>query len=174
VRIDDQDGFMTWLTSSSAASGRLDLALLIFRIAGALVFLYHGSAIFFGAFGGPGIHGFAGFMHSPIIVSFLVGLAQFAGGLALLTGAFVRVGALCIMIVMAGAILLVHLPHGFNLANNGMEYALTQFLLALGLFLTGGGLLLPGWHSSACPPQTLGPRRGDNRENLAARKTLRV
>ena len=105
---------MTWLTSSSAASGRLDLALLIFRIAGALVFLYHGSAILFGAFGGPGIHGFAGFMHSPVIVSFLVGLAQFAGGLALLTGAF-------------------------NLANNGMEYALTQFLLALGLFLAGGG-----------------------------------
>jgi len=131
---------MTLPTSSpSAASNRLDLALLIFRIAGALVFLYHGSAIFFGAFGGPGIHGFASFIHSPVIVSFLVGLAQFAGGLALLTGAFVRLGSLCIMIVMAGAIFLVHLPHGFNLANNGMEYALTQFLLALGLFIAGGG-----------------------------------
>jgi len=131
---------MASLTSSpSAVSGRLDLALLIFRIAGALVFLYHGSAILFGAFGGPGIHGFAGFMHTPLIVGFLVGLAQFAGGLALLTGARVRVGALCIMIVMAGAIFLVHLPHGFNLANNGIEYALTQFLLSLGLFLTGGG-----------------------------------
>ena len=131
---------MTTPTSSpSAAFGNIDLALLIFRLAGALVFLYHGSAIFFGAFGGPGIHGFAGFLHSPVIVSFLVGLAQFAGGLALLTGAFVRIGALCIMIVMAGAIFLVHLPHGFNLANNGMEYALTQFLLALGIFLAGGG-----------------------------------
>ncbi|MFI5098490.1 MAG: DoxX family protein [Candidatus Acidiferrales bacterium] len=126
-------------SSSSAVSGRLDLALLIFRIAGALVFLYHGSAILFGAFGGPGIQGFAGFMHYPAIVGVLVGLAQFAGGLALLTGVFVRVGALCIMIVMAGAIFLVHLPHGFNLANNGMEYALTQFLLALGLLLAGGG-----------------------------------
>jgi len=131
---------MTSPTSSpSTAFGNIDLALLIFRLAGALVFLYHGSAIFFGAFGGPGIHGFASFIHSPVIVSFLVGLAQFAGGLALLTGALVRVGALCIMIVMAGAIFLVHLPHGFNLMNNGMEYALTQFLLALGLFLAGAG-----------------------------------
>lgn len=126
----------TW---SSAAPGKLDLALLIFRIAGALVFLYHGSAILFGAFGGPGIHGFAGFMHTSLIVGFLVGLAQFAGGLALLTGALVRVGAVCIMIVMAGAIFLVHLPHGFSIATGGMEYALTEFLLALGLFLTGGG-----------------------------------
>ncbi len=131
---------MTSPTSSpSTVFGNLDLGLLLFRLAGALVFLYHGSAILFGAFGGPGFHGFASSMHSPVIVGFLVGLAQFAGGLALLTGAFVRVGALCIMIVMAGAIFLVHLPHGFNLANNGMEYALTQFLLALGLFFTGGG-----------------------------------
>ncbi len=48
----DKDGLMTSLKlSPSAAFGNLDLALLIFRLAGALVFLYHGSAIFFGAFG---------------------------------------------------------------------------------------------------------------------------
>ena len=123
----------------SVPSGKHDLALLIFRVASALVFLYHGSAILFGTFGGPGLKGFVAFTHFPMIVAFLVGLAQFAGGLAMLTGVFIRVGALCIMIVMAGAILLVHLPHGFNLANNGMEYALTHFLLAFGLLLTGGG-----------------------------------
>ena len=130
---------MTSLTSSSAVSPKLDLALLVFRLAGALVFLYHGSAILFGAFGGPGFHAFAGFMHSSPIIGFLVGLAQFAGGLALLTGVLIRVGALCILIVMAGAIFLVHLPHGYNIANSGMEYALTQFLLALGLLLSGAG-----------------------------------
>ena len=130
---------MTSPTSSSAISPKLDLALLIFRLAGAFVFLYHGSAILFGAFGGPGIQGFAGFMHSSPIVAFLVGLAQFAGGLALLTGVLIRVGAVCIMIVMTGAIFLVHLPHGYNIAQGGMEYALTQFLLALGLLLAGPG-----------------------------------
>ncbi len=130
---------MTSSTSSSAVSPKLDLALLIFRLSGTLVFLYHGSAILFGAFGGPGIQGFAAFTHSPPAIAFFVGLAQLAGGLALLTGVFIRVGALCIMIVMAGAILLVHLPHGYNIAQGGMEYALSQFLLAFGLFFAGSG-----------------------------------
>ncbi len=125
--------------SPSSSSPKIDLALLIFRLAGALGFLYHGSAVLFGAFGGPGIHGFAGFMHVSPIIGFLVGLAQFAGGLALLTGVFIRVGALCLMIVMAGAIFLVHLPHGYNIAQGGMEFALTMFLLALGFLFAGSG-----------------------------------
>src|SRR5256885_14634925 len=37
-----------------------DLALLVIRIASALAFLFHGSAILFGAFGGPGPAGFGG------------------------------------------------------------------------------------------------------------------
>ena len=44
----------------------------------------------------------------------LVGLAQFCGGLAMLTGIFARVGAVCIVIVMVGAIKMVHLQHGFE------------------------------------------------------------
>lgn len=75
----------------------------------------------------------------PVIVGYLVGLAQFAGGLAFLTGVLIRVGAVCIIIVMLGAILLVHLPHGFDVSKGGMEFALSQLLLALALFLTGAG-----------------------------------
>ena len=120
-------------------SSRFDAALLILRIASASVFLYHGAAILFGAFGGPGPQNFAAFMHAPVIIGYLVGLAQFAGGLAIITGVLFRVGAVCILIVMAGAILLVHLPHGFNVAHSGMEYALTEFLIALALLLTGAG-----------------------------------
>ena len=130
---------MTSPSSSSEGSSKLDLALLVFRLAGTMVFLYHGSAILFGAFGGPGIQGFAGFLHVSPVIGFLVGLAQFAGGLAFLTGVLIRLGALCIMIVMAGAIFLVHLPHGFNIAQGGMEYALTQFLFAVGILLAGPG-----------------------------------
>ena len=36
-----------------------NLALLILRVACSLPVLYHGSAILFGAFGGPGPQGFA-------------------------------------------------------------------------------------------------------------------
>ena len=118
---------------------QVNAALLILRIASALVFLYHGSAILFGAFGGRGPQGFAAFMHMPAVVGYLVGLAQFGGGLAILSGILIRLGAACIIIVMLGAIFLVHLPHGFDLAKGGIEYALTQLLIALALLITGAG-----------------------------------
>lgn len=34
---------------------------------------------------------------------------------------------------------MVHLPHGFNVATGGVEYALTQLLLAIAFLLTGPG-----------------------------------
>lgn len=125
---------------------RMNLALLILRIASALVFLYHGSAILFGAFGGPGPRTFASYQHWPAVIGYLVGLAQFAGGLAILSGILFRLGAASIAIVMAGAIFLVHLPHGFNVTKGGMEFALTEFLLAIALLLSGpGAYSLSSW-----------------------------
>ena len=120
-------------------STQLNAALLLLRIASALAFLYHGSAILFGAFGGPGPRAFAAFMHAPPLIGYLVGLAQFCGALAILTGVLIRIGALCIIIVMLGAIFLVHLPHGFDIGKGGFEYALTQLLIAAALLLTGAG-----------------------------------
>ena len=124
---------------TTTPSPKLSVALLAIRIASALAFLYHGAAITFGAFGGPGPEKFAGLMHMPVIVGYLVGVAQLSGGLAVLTGIFIRVGAACIIIVMLGAIFLVHLPHGFDIGHGGMEYALTQMLVAFALLLTGPG-----------------------------------
>src|SRR6516164_4323500 len=69
---------------------QINIALLILRIASAIAFLYHGSAILFGAFGGPGPQGFSAHMHMPTVVGYLVGLAQFAGGLAILSGVLIR------------------------------------------------------------------------------------
>ena len=126
-------------SDSASTPGQTSFALLVIRIAAGLAFLYHGSAILFGAFGGPGPQGFAAFLHAPAIVGYLIGLAQFAGALAILTGLFIRVGATCIIFVMLGAIFLVHLPHGFDVTKGGIEYALTQLLIALALLIAGGG-----------------------------------
>ena len=136
-------------TFSSGVTRELNFELLIMRIACAMPFLFHGSAILFGAFGGPGPRNFAAFMHQPVVVGYLVGLAQFAGGLAILLGALLRVGTVCVMIVMLGAIFLVHLPHGYDIGQGGMEYALTEFLLSAALLFAGPGKyslasLLPG------------------------------
>jgi putative oxidoreductase len=125
---------------SAPTAGQTSLALLIIRIAAALAFLYHGSQILFGALGGPGPQGFAAYLHVPAIVGYLVGLAQFAGGLAVLTGVLIRVGSVCIIIVMLGAIFMVHLPHGFDVSKGGFEYPLTQIFIAVALLVAGGGL----------------------------------
>lgn len=132
-----------------ASSSSPNLALLILRVAGSLPVLYHGSAILFGAFGGPGPQSFAAFMHQPTVVGYLVGLAQLAGGIAILTGALQRIGSLCLIVVMVGAIFLVHLPHGFDIGKGGYEFALTILLISLGLLISGPGSyslrgILPG------------------------------
>ena len=118
---------------------RVSVALLILRVASAMAFLYHGSEILFGAFAGPGPAQFAASHHWPVLIGYLVGLAQFGGGLAMLSGILFRFGAACIVIVMLGAIYVVHLPNGFSIGNGGVEYALTQLLLAVALLFTGPG-----------------------------------
>jgi len=108
------------------------------RIASALAFLYHGAAITFGAFGGPGPGKFASFMHMPAMVGYLVGLAQLAGGLAMLTEFLIRVGAACLIIVMLGAIFLVHCPRFRHWAwRNGVRA--TQLLVAFANIIDWAG-----------------------------------
>lgn len=118
---------------------RVNTALLLIRIASALAFLYHGSAILFGAFGGPGPEKFAAFMHAPVILGYLVGLGEFFGGLGVLRGLFTRIAAAAIVIIMLGAIFLVHISHGFDIGKMGVEYALTQLLIALAILSAGPG-----------------------------------
>jgi putative oxidoreductase len=127
------------MSSPVLPAARINAALLILRIASAAAFLFHGSQILFGAFGGLGPGQFAIGHHWPVIVGYLIGLAQFGGGLAILTGVLFRLGALCIVIVMLGAIFTVHLPKGFDIGNGGMEYTFTQLLLAIAFLLTGPG-----------------------------------
>src|SRR5690349_14079491 len=123
----------------ASSSSRFDAALWVLRIASGSVFLYPGSSILFGAFGGPGPPEFAAFLHAPAVVGYFVGMAQFLGGLAILLGVLLRIGAVCIIVVMLGAIFIVHLPHGFDVSKGGVEFALTELLIALALLLTGPG-----------------------------------
>ena len=120
-------------------TSNFDLALLLLRLASAAVFLFHGSQILFGALEGPGPARFAADLHASAAIGYLVGLAEFCGGLAMLTGILTRIGALCIIVVMLGAIYKVHLHHGFDVRKGGIEHALTQLLIALALLLTGPG-----------------------------------
>src|SRR5207302_3904620 len=74
-----------------------------------------------------------------LAVGYLVGFAQFAGGLAMLTGVLARLGAVAIIPVMLGAIFMVHLKNGFGVTKGGFEYALTQLLIAVAILISGAG-----------------------------------
>jgi hypothetical protein len=56
-------------TLASGSSSSNNLALLFLRLACALPVLYHGNAILFGAFGGPGPQSLAAHLHFPHTVS---------------------------------------------------------------------------------------------------------
>jgi putative oxidoreductase len=70
-----------------------------------------------------------------------VAWGEFLGGVALALGLLTRLAALGIIVIMAGAIYTVHLPHGFDITQHGYEYNVVIIAVCLALILMGGGTL---------------------------------
>jgi len=119
-------------------------------ILGGIMFL-HASQKTLGWFGGPGFSGsvqaFREHLGIPTVFGVLVILAEFLGSLALILGLLGRVGAACVIVVMLGAIVLVHAPNGFFMnwsgkgPGEGYEYHLLAIGLALPVLIKGSGAL---------------------------------
>ena len=82
-------------------------------------FIYHGWPK---QFSSEGHQGFVGMLSSlgvpaPGITAWLVTLAEIVGGLALIAGAFVAIVSVVLIVDMVVAMLLVHLPNGFNFVH---------------------------------------------------------
>jgi putative oxidoreductase len=102
-----------------------------------------------GWFGGEGltdtVAAFEMHLGLPMIVGVLVVLAEVAGSVGLILGAFGRVAAGCIVTVMVGAILLVHQQNGFFMnwtgknPGEGFEYHLLAIGLAIPILARGSG-----------------------------------
>jgi len=125
--------------SGLSSVGRLNLALALFRVVAGIVFAAHGGQKVF-VYGLGGVSAAFGEMGIPLagITGPLVAFTELLGGLALIAGAFTTIVGLALAAVMAGAMLLVHLPAGFFMPN-GIEFTLTLFAGALALALTGPG-----------------------------------
>jgi putative oxidoreductase len=114
-----------------------------------LVMLPHGAQKLLGWFGGFGFSGTMGFftevMHLPWIIAFLVIIGEFFGSLGLLAGFLTRFSAASLAVIMVGAIVTTHLPHGFFMnwfgkqQGEGYEYHLLVIGIAVALLVTGAG-----------------------------------
>ena len=115
--------------------------VLLMRLVLGVVFFAHGAQKLLGWFGGYGMEGTLGFLHSlgvPAFFGYSAIFAEFFGALLLLAGLLTRPAALAIGITMMVAILKVHIGKGF-FSPAGMEFPLTLLLVALGILLYGPG-----------------------------------
>lgn len=111
----------------------------LLRLALASVFLFHGIQKLVAS--GP-YDMMVGKMGMPGPVFWLVTLAEVAGGALILFGGLInslatRLGALAIIPVMIGAIVMVHAQNGWSFMNNGMEFQVVLLLVALYFLIAG-------------------------------------
>jgi putative oxidoreductase len=136
---------MSTMTQANTTTGTInttsatDTVLVLVRLAVGIPFIFHGASIALGAFGGPGLHGFSSFTHMPLPIAALVGYGELLGGLGILFGVLTRIASTGILIIMLGAIFMVHLPHGYDLQKQGIEYPLTHVFLTIALIIAGPG-----------------------------------
>jgi putative oxidoreductase len=120
----------------------VDWALLIARLIVGGVFIAHGSQKLFGAFGGPGLSGVVQMM-GPL--GYLVTIGEFFGGLGLVFGFMSRFSAAAIILIMLGAIAMVHGKVGFFMnwmgqqAGEGFEYHLLAIAALSTILIAGPG-----------------------------------
>lgn len=127
----------------------VDVSLLFVRLVVGVIFAAHGAQLLFGAFGGPGL---VAMMQPPPngmgpILGFLVTIGEFFGGVGLIVGFLCRFSAASLIVIMLGAIGMVHAQNGFflgkgpesTLAEAGFEYNLALIGLLVPILLAGAG-----------------------------------
>jgi putative oxidoreductase len=131
----------------------VDIAFLVVRVVVGIIFAAHGAQKLFGAFGGPGL---TAMVQPPPdgmgLLGYPVTIGEFFGGLGLIFGFLSRFSAASLIVIMLGAIGLVHGQHGFflghaptdTLATAGFEYNLALIGLLAPILIAGPGRIAIG------------------------------
>lgn len=99
----------------------------------AATFIYHGVGKF--PVEGP-------MMGMPVALVYMLGIGEVVAGVFLIAGAFgkdvlTRLGAFIVIVVMIGAIAMVHAKNGFNVMSGGAEFQI--LMLVTGLYFAAKG-----------------------------------
>jgi putative oxidoreductase len=126
------------------------------RIMLGIAFMYHGAPKLFSAAQHAGFQGMLAQLGVPLpaLMSWIVGIVEFFGGIALIVGAATWLVTLLLSIDMLVAMFLVHLPHGFGYIQitgmtdkgpvfglPGAEVNLLYLAALVALFIGGAGPL---------------------------------
>ena len=118
----------------------VDVSLLLMRLVVGVIFAAHGAQKLFGAFGGPGLEAITAEPPNGMgLLGYPVSIGEFFGGIGLIVGFLTRFSAVALIVIMIGAIYLVHGQHGFFLSNQGFEYNLALMGLLVPILLCGPG-----------------------------------
>lgn len=120
----------------------MDLVLLVLRIVVGGLFVGHGAQKLFGAFGGHGLAGTAGFFEAiglrpGHLHARVAGGAEFFGGALLMLGLVTPFAAAALIATMVAAVITVHYAKGVWVTDGGYEYNLV--IIAVAFTLAGAG-----------------------------------
>lgn len=126
-----------------------DLTGFVLRIVLGGIMFPHGAQKLFGWFGGygfrPTMNFFTDSLKLPWIVAVLVIVIEFFGSAALIAGFASRLWALCLLVVMLGAIVTTNYKNGLFMnwfgtqAGEGYEYHVLVIGICLAILLAGSG-----------------------------------
>jgi len=137
---------MTTTTANlSTSADRVDLAALILRVSLGILFLAHFGLKFF-VFTPAGAVQFFQSLGLPGFLAYLVMIAEFVGGLALIAGFKTRLVSLALIPILLGAIFTVHLSAGFFFSNpnGGWEFIAFWVITLVVQSLLGDGAYAVG------------------------------
>ena len=140
----------------------VDVSLLVVRIIVGVIFAAHGAQKLLGAFGGDGLAATVEKMGGGVL-PYLVTIGEFFGGVGLILGFLTRFSAASLIVIMIGAIAMVHGKNGFFQIQGGFEYNLALIGLLVPILLCGAGrfsigrLFLPKSARTGRPVVRYGP-----------------
>jgi putative oxidoreductase len=114
---------------------------LMIRLAAGGFLAFHGQQILFGNIEGAGRFFESVGFQDGVFWAWVVGVLEFGCGIALALGFLTRLAAAPIVFFLAVAIVVYHLPFGFNWEARGVEYPLFWAIVVFHFLINGGGRL---------------------------------